>query len=147
MEQDQNRMSTLPGKQEALWHADCSPAAGPLMRQAKHSQIMVSGFPKAALHIYRPHNHNTFFNSTIFKIRCFFLKHEAHLFCKRFVLFTHVFYPIIRMIFSWPSILHALYFLHNLPWYLTYQNHLVHVVDQQEILCKEKGQATLYITC
>lgn len=90
MEQDQTRTSNPPGKQETLWHTDCSPAAGPLMRQAKHSQTMVSGFPKAALHTHQPHNHNTFFNNTEchhFLKRCFLLNHEAHLFWKRFDLF------------------------------------------------------------
>lgn len=50
MEQEQNVMGTMAGKQETLWHAVCSPQLkGPPVCQAKHSQIVISAHLNVAL--------------------------------------------------------------------------------------------------
>lgn len=58
MERDQTMVGNLPGIREIACRL-LARAEWACLRQAKHSQIMISGFPNTALHTHRLHQNPT----------------------------------------------------------------------------------------
>ena len=117
MEQDQTTVGNLSGIREIACRL-LARVEWACLWQAKHSQIMISGFPNTALHTHRLHQNPTCVGNRecrpgVEKKKHVFLKTRSYPILERCILFTCVFYPmfIIRMI--WPDILRAVYFLHN----------------------------------